>query len=249
MARVGRLLGRSGWRIARQLPGGQAVEREAQRLQSYALGELRRVLDLPTTVRENLAGRGAGEDERRAVALIQNTDPGESPLRAAMSELLARSADADPITSNEYLFGTIISQLVPDEARLIAALANGARFAAMDVMARRRARVEPTVLLANASTVGRAAGLAELEQVPTYLSRLRRFGLVEFGPADASLASEYDLLHSDPAVRAAQAAGVVRAGSVRTVEKTVRLSPLGRQFWEASAPGEPGSPRPALPFH
>jgi hypothetical protein len=247
-ARVGRLLGRSGWRRARQLPGGRTIERETQRLQSYALGELRRVLDIQNAVRDNFTGRASSGDEERAVALIQNTDPGESPLRAAMGELLARSADADPITSNEYLFGTIISQLVPDEARLIAALAGGARFAALDVIARRRTRLEPTVLLANASTVGRAAGLAELEQVPTYLTRLRGFGLVEFGPGDAALASEYDLLHADPAVRAAQAAAALRAGSARTIQKTVRLSMLGRQFWQACAPAEPDRSRSALPY-
>lgn len=254
VARVGRLLGRSGWRIARQLPGARTLEREAQRLQEYALGELRRVLELPGTVRDSLPGFSGlpgfsamiSRDEQRAVALIEDTEPGESALRAAMSELLARSADADPASSNEYLFGTIISQLVPDEARVVAALATGARYAAVDVLARRRGRGEAAVLLANASTVGRAAGLAHLEQVPIYLTRLHGFGLIEFGPADDSLASEYDLLAGDPAVRAALGSATGR-GAARSVRKQVRLSRLGERFWAACAPEASAPARRPLP--
>ena len=44
-----------------------------------------------------------------------------------MTELLERSVETDRNASRDYLFGNIISQLVPDEARILAALSDGRR--------------------------------------------------------------------------------------------------------------------------
>ena len=235
-AKVGRILGRSGWRIARQLPGAQTVEREAQRLQRAAVHEVRRMLDVP----QNVFGTATSE-EARAVLLIQHpTDP--APLRSAMTELLARSANRNATSSQEYLFGTIISQLVPDEARIIAALADGRPRATVDVVDRSRGRA---TLLANASLVGLAADVAEPRNTPTYLVRLRGFGLAEFGPEDEALSNEYDALARDHTVRAAQSVAR-RPSSTRLRRGSVRISPLGQSFWAATDPNR--TPQAALPL-
>ena len=237
-AKVGRILGRSGWRIARQLPGAQVVEREAQRLQRAAVTEVRRMLDVPQNV-FNIAT----SEETRAVLLIQNQRDG-APLRSAMGELLERSSGTDRGASQEYLFGTIISQLVPDEARLVASLSDGRPRATVDVIDKSRSGA---VLLAHASTAGAAAGVAEPRNTPTYLARLRSFGLVEFGPEDERLGPEYDALARDETVCAAQATAR-RTSSTRLRRGSVRLSPLGAAFWAATDPvradraGLPGSP-------
>jgi hypothetical protein len=234
-AKVGRILGRSGWRIARQLPGAHTVEREAQRLQRAAVHEVKRILDIP----QNVFGTATSE-EARAVLLIQNpTD--EAPLRSAMGELLERSANRSPGSSQEYLFGTIISQLVPDEARIIAALADTRPRATCDVVDKSRGGV---VLLANASLIGATAGVAEPRNTPTYLARLRGFGLVGFGPEDEKLSGEYDALAGEETVRAAQAVAR-RPSGTRLRRGTVRLSPLGQAFWAATDPTR--ALHPALP--
>ena len=233
-ARVGRILGRSGWRIARQLPGAQTLEREAQRLQRAAVSEVRRRLDLP----HEHAGTATAE-ERRAVLLVQNASQDEAPLRTAMSELLERSVETDRRASREYLFGTIISQLVPDEARVLAALSDGRSVATMDVVIKIGARGRTRTELAYASTIGRAAGLSSPENTPTYLSRLVGFGLLQPGPEDDSLNTDYEILATDTVVRAARAtAESRRQGSVRLQRGTVTLSPLGRDFWAATDPSQ-----------
>jgi hypothetical protein len=246
-ARVGRLFGRSGLRFARQLPGAGTLEREARRLQSYAAGEVRRVLQPPPDVQRPSTGapRAPSAVERRAVEYVAGADPGADPLRSAMSELLERSVEATRSDSREYLFGTIISQLVPDEARILAALADGRRFAVVDVVERQR-RGTRRVLLANASAAGRGAGLVSPDNVPTYLTRLRGFGLVEFGPEDDSLGVQYDILATDNTVQTARM-GVEprRRGSVRLVRKVVQMSALGREFWAASDPSRPALPPPS----
>jgi hypothetical protein len=232
-ARVGRLLGRSGWRIAKQLPGVALVEQQAQRLGEAATAELRRLLDVP----QQLFTPAGGEDAR-VMMLVQNASTDPAPLRTAMSELLSRSSETGAGRSREYLYGTIVSQLVPDEARILAAMADGKSFAAVDVAARHVGRAASRTVLSNASTVGTVAKVSPARNVATYLTRLHSFGLVEFGPAADELNAEYDQLAIDDAVQEARVRiEKGKLGSVRIVRKTVALSALGRDFWSACAPG------------
>ncbi|TAM89659.1 MAG: DUF4393 domain-containing protein [Jatrophihabitans sp.] len=226
VAKVGRILGRSGWRIARQLPGAQAVEREAQRWQRVAVQEVRRILDIPQAV-----FGVASVEETRAVLLIQNSTDGQ-PLRSAMGELLDRATGRSAATGQDYLFGTILSQLVPDEARLIAALADGQPRAAVDVLDKSRS---PRVLLACASRIGQEAGVTDARHTPTYLARLRGLGLLDLGPPLEGAERDYEALARDEAVRAAQASAR-RPAATRLRRTSVRLSALGEQFWAASDP-------------
>jgi hypothetical protein len=243
-ARVGRLLGRTGWRLARQLPGARTLEREAQRLQSAAMSEARRLLQLPQASPATLRpANSASAEERRTLQYIRDADPGTAPLRNAMGELLERSVESTRADSRDYLYGTIISQLVPDEARILAALSDGTRFAAMDVVQKLR-RGRTRVVLAHASAVGRQAGLVSPDSTPTYLTRLHGFGLVEFGPEDESLAVQYDILATDATVQDARRS--VR-GTVRLVRKTLQLSTFGAQFWAAADPARPALPSSAAP--
>ena len=57
------------------------------------------------------------------------------------------------------------------------------------------------LVLENASSVGRAAGVALPDRVHLYVSHLRRLGLVESGPEDHSLKDEYDILLTEPKLR------------------------------------------------
>jgi hypothetical protein len=237
-ARMGRMLTRTGWGLARRLPGGQALQREVQRLQDAALQEVRRVLDIGEHL--DMPGTaGLSSEEQRAVWLVQNST-GKDALRSAMSELLERSVEPDRGASSEYLYGNIVSQLVPDEARILAALSDGSTHAAGDLTTRGIGRGPGRVLVANVSTVGRSAGVVSPDNVPTYLTRLHGLGLIEFGPADDSLGVQYDMLGTDATVRDAEdAASTRRHGGTRLVRKSVSLSPLGRQFWSATNPDRP----------
>jgi hypothetical protein len=238
-AKVGRLLTRSGWGIARRLPGGEALQREVQRLQDAALNEVRRLLDIP----EGTHTIGATPEEQRVMMLVQNSN-GTEPLRSAMNELLERSIEPDRSASRDYLFGNIISQLVPDEARILAALSDGSLYAAGDVVAKQFGRSEPRVVLANASTVGRSAGVVTPDNVPTYLSRLLAYNLIEFTPPDDSIAFQYDILATDATVQAAEATiEARRLGSPKLLRKTLSISQFGREFWTAADPAHTAVPR------
>ncbi len=238
-ARLGRLLTRTGWRLARQLPGGETVEREVQRVGAIAA----RVFDTPQGMRPSprpRPGPPPSFEEQRAADLIRGGDPAQTPLRNAMRELLERSVQATRGSSREYLFGTIMSQLVPDEARILAALSDGSAHAAADLVVRVRRRDPQRIALANASTIGRAVGVTTPDNVPTYLTRLRGFGLIDFGGEDVSLRTQYEILGADDTVRAARrTVENSRRVKITLVRKTVRMSALGREFWDASDPSRP----------
>jgi hypothetical protein len=232
VARMGRLLGRSGWRIAKQLPGVSAVEQQAQRLRQAAAAELTRLLDGPQ--RQFAA---AGPEDQRVMMLVQNAGTDPEPLRTAMSELLDRSAGSTGRTSREYLFGTIVSQLVPDEARILGTLAEGRPFPVLDVVAKQVGRSSTRLVLGHVTRVGDAAGVALKENTATYLTRLHGFGLVEFASAGDELAAPFEALANAAEVTAAKRRiEQAKLGSPKLVRKTVALSALGREFWSACAP-------------
>ena len=234
-ARVGRLLGRSGWRIARQLPGVDVMEAQAQKIRHAAAAEMLRMLEIPQAVRGS-----ATPEEQRAVLLVENGGDDPEPLRSAMTELLHRSTDPDRSKGRDYLFGTIVSQLVPDEARILAALAPGTPFALVDVVAKQIGRSTTRTVLADVSTVGVAAGILNPANTTTHIGRLRTFGLVDVeatGGDAAELADQYDALEKDDAVRNAR--GEIESGklgSARIVRKRLTLSSFGQEFWAACAP-------------
>jgi hypothetical protein len=208
------------------------VEQQANRLRQAASAELLRLLEVP----QQYFGTAAPE-EQRVMMLVQDADSDPAPLRTAMGELLSRSSQSNAGRSKEYLFGTIVSQLVPDEARVLAALAEGKRFAMVDVVAKHVGRSASRTVFANASLLGAVAGVTPSRNVATYLARLQQFGLVEFGPADDALGEEYDKLAVDGVVQEARAQiERNRMGSARLVRKSVTLSPLGTEFWAACAP-------------
>jgi len=198
-----------GW-LARHAPGAGFVGRQLRRVEDV----------LVTGARKRLVTPGPTVELRYT-----------EPLRVAMADLLERSVTDNRADSEEYFFATILRQLVPDEARIIAALADGSTHAIIDVEVRGGRTV-----LANASSVGRTAGVTLPGNVPVYLGRLLRLGLVELGDADPALSLHYELLQTDETVRAAEARAR-ESGRPRHIRRAVRISELGRRFWAACEPG------------
>jgi hypothetical protein len=89
-----------------------------------------------------------------------------------MERMLRRSMDQTPSESQRSLFEHLVRELVPDEAPILAALADGSTYPLLDVAAAPRGKAI-RVVLRNASSVGRAAGVAAPSLVPTYVSRCR----------------------------------------------------------------------------
>lgn len=151
-----------------------------------------------------------------------------------LDALLEASLEADSSASRDELYLALLGQLVPDEARILAALSDGSVYPLLHVQTRSGGGA---TVLANASTVGRAAGVQLPDSVSAYVHHLRTLGLAEDGPADDSLAVQYDILAGESVVRRAeqQAKEAGRLGA-RMVRRTLRISALGRELWLACRP-------------
>ncbi|GAA5171693.1 MULTISPECIES: Abi-alpha family protein [Amycolatopsis] len=224
LRRVGRLAGlaaRTGASLAGRLPGLENAGEGLRQVERQVLSGLRRRLDEfddPYVVA--LSAAGTREPSGEVV-------PAPEPLRAAMKELLDRSVTFDRDRAREYLYATVLRQLTPDEARILVVLSDGEPYPVLDVVARGE-----KILLRNASTVGKAAGVTLPDEVPSYVTRLAGLGLVDVTAEDPALGSQYEVLATDELVRTA-AAGARR---VKLVRHTLRLSRFGSRFWASCDP-------------
>lgn len=143
-----------------------------------------------------------------------------------LDDLLTTDSATGPESARTELYRALLLRLVPDEARLLAALAGGASYPLVHVQAKTR------TVLANASTLGEVAQLAVPDAAGIYVAHLLALGLAEEGPEDESLAAQYDVLIGGSTVRAAEEVARVegRLGS-RVLRRTLRISPLGRSLW------------------
>ncbi|MTD58655.1 DUF4393 domain-containing protein [Amycolatopsis sp. RM579] len=227
LRRAARLAGwaaRAGVSVGRRVPGVESVTDGVRFVERQVFSTLRKRLDEvddPYVVALSAASSG---ESAGAGPLVVTAEP----LRAAMKELLDRSVTFDRERAREYLYATVLRRLTPDEARILSTLAAGDAYPALDVVGRGE-----RILLHNASTVGKAAGVTLPEEVPSYLTRLAALGLVDVTAAEPALSSQYEVLATDELVRAA-AASVKRPKLVR---HTVRLSVFGARFWAVCDPG------------
>ncbi len=222
---------RTGTGMARRIPGAAAVESELGELERAVLTELRRRLDNVDPLDDGPTADGRpAEHPSRVAAPPKQTEP----LRAAMAELLTRSVEQSKQRAREYLYLALVRQMVPDEARILAALADGSVYPVVHVDVRTGVSGSRR-LLSNASTVGRAAGVAVPQSVSRYLGRLLHFGLVELGPHDPALVVQYDILLTDQTLHDAEEEAR-KEGRARFVRRTVHIAPLGRDLWDACHP-------------
>lgn len=219
--------------VARQVPGVQRAEQEYARAEIAALRELARLLD------------DAGRVDTGTRPVTADAAPAalSEPLTAAerMRDLLRRSMQHTPTESRHELHKLLLGELVPDEARILSALSDGSSYPMVHIAEPGMGTYQRRVL-ENASSIGRAAGVALPDRTHLYVAHLRRLGLVESGEPDPSLTDEYDILLSDQVVRAAVAAVGRGPRSARIVRRTIKASALGLELWEATQPGEAPDP-------
>lgn len=164
-----------------------------------------------------------------AVAPLNHSPvPEPDDLATMLTDLLVVSTEQSADAARHRVHLAVLRELQPDEARILAALSDGTRYAVLHVVSRLHLGVNGPALLENASTVGRAAGVALPDMVPWYVSHLVRLGLVVVGPEAAELADTYDILETEPHVREAQRA----AANTRLVRRVLWISPFGARLWD-----------------
>jgi hypothetical protein len=207
----------------RRLPGGGLSARGIEFVGAVVEGAEREVFRYLRYRLDEIASATA--PHRQDVAMV--------PASALMAELLERSVMQDTKSSKADWHAAVLSQLVPDEARVIAALAEAsAPVPLLHVLP----RSGHDRLLENASLIGRTAALTLPAMTPVYVTHLRALGLVETGPEDKDNLKGYELLLADKAVRAALKEGEMGKLPARVLRRTLMLSQSGRELWDSTRP-------------
>ncbi len=197
----------------------------------------------------------AGWAERQALAILRDrldatappalpaapSEPAEksaATLDAKLQSLLHRAVQQSTYGGRTELFHKILDQLVPDEARILGALADGSSSPLVNIFGRSRSGGDGSAVLANASLVGRTAHLALPRLTDTYVTHLLALRLVEIGPEDETKASEYEILMAETFILDALKKASWGPLPARVEKQTLRLSELGRSLWKAAQAGD-----------
>ncbi len=192
-------------------------------LRSYAW-EILGIKDLDSRVRQLAPGPGT---ERRAGAR-----GGELSLREQGAELLRQSADVNADDGEHPAYARILSELAPDEARILRLLATEGPQPTIDVRASNLIGVGSQLVAQGLNLIGTEAGCLHPERVPLYLNNLDRLGLVWFPRDPIDDPMRYQVIEAQPDTMEA----MKRAGRAKTTHRSVKLTAFGEDFCKTCLP-------------
>ena len=126
----------------------------------------------------------------------------------------------------------ILSQLAPDEARILRLLAQEGPQPAVDVRAGKALGIGSEMVAPGLNMIGLGSGVKHPERVKSYLDNLYRLGLIWFSREPLPDPLDYQVLEAQPDVIEAK-----RAGSrAKTVRRSIGLTPFGEDFCRIALP-------------
>ena len=171
--------------------------------------------------------------EAAAAAAAVTPDADVEELKRMGAELLARSADLSVDDDTHPAYARILTELAPDEARILRLLALDGPQPAVDVRASRTLNISSELVAPGLSMIGAQAGCRHVNRVPAYLNNLERLGLIWFSREPLPDPLDYQVLEAQPEVITAMREG---AGRGKTVRRSIHLTPFGSGFCELCLP-------------
>lgn len=217
---------RQAARAAEEWPVAGSAVRRFQDAETWAMAELKQRLD-------------AMSDEPQERSRNRPAVEGPAP-QDMMARLIMQSRGVDPEAARVWMYRQTLSRLVPDQVAMMALLADR-EIAPLCHVAAGRLPAGPVsvVVLANASSLGRDAGVLLRDYVPQYMSEMLALGVFEAGPEDDRLADQYELLLADTQLRKTMDR-VRREMKLypRLQRFSVHMSDYGKALWQDCRPAE-----------
>jgi hypothetical protein len=179
---------------------------------------------------------GVSELEERIAGVLgtSSADDRDDSLRERGSALLNRSSELDEHGDAHPAYARILSEISPDEARILRLLATSGAQPAIDVRTWRPLGIGSTVVAPGLTMIAQHAGCMHPDRVPAYLSNLYRLGLIWFSRDTLPDPAPYQVLEAQPDVVAA----IRAAGRARIIRRSIHLTPFGGHFCEFCLPLE-----------
>ncbi len=218
---------RAGARVIDAARTGESAADLLQRAGTDVRGYARQLLGLAEAMEAAAAGEAPGPGPAR---------PGDpDSLRQRGEELLRQSADVAYEEQAHPAYRRILSDLAPDEGRILRFLTRAGSQPAVDVRTARMPMVNSELVAPGLSMIGAEAGVRYLDRVPAYLNNLYRLGLIWFSREPLPDPLTYQVLEAQPEVgEALSEAG--RGG--KTVRRSIHLTPFGEDFSRVCLPAE-----------
>jgi hypothetical protein len=174
--------------------------------------------------------RGAPQTPTPREPRPQPPENGSAPihsLREAGELLLRRSRDVRYEVDAHPAYERILSELAPDEGRILRLLLLHGPQPAVDIRTGGPIGLVRSRLIApGLSMIGARAGCRYVERVPSYLNNLFRLGLVWFSRETLQDPLAYQVLEAQPEVLDA----IHSVRQTKVVRRSIHLTPFGEDF-------------------
>lgn len=200
-------------------------------LRGYAR-EFLGVNDIDRQVQLLMPPAGASAVSRRGRRNGRVTD--SAALRRLGAELLKQAADVYEDDAAHPAYARILTEIAPDEARILRVLMVDGPQPLVDVRATNLIGVGSQLVAQGLNMIAAQAGLRYRDRVPAYLNNLHRLGLVLLSDEPLPDPIAYQVLEAQPDVMAA----IKDASRAKTVQRSIRLSPFGENFCDVCLPAE-----------
>ena len=226
---------RAGRRLARAAVDPEAATRLVIEVRSELRGYAREFLgvsELDHQVQLLMPPAGGSSLSRRGRRNGRVSD--SQALRQLGAELLKQAADVHDDDSAHPAYARILTELAPDEARILRVLAAEGPQPLVDVRATNLIGVGSQLVAQGLNMVGAQAGVRHRDRVPAYLNNLHRLGLLWISDEPLSDPIAYQVLEAQPDVLTA----IKETSRAKTVHRSLRLSPFGQDFCDVCLPLE-----------
>lgn len=217
----------AGGRLARAAAdpsrSARALDEMAHELRGYAR-DLLGITELDERIAQLMPPRKA-EPANGAVSEREG-------LRRRGAQLLRQAARIEPDDRAHPAYARILTELAPDEGRILRLLATEGSQPAVDVRAANLFGMDSELVAGGISMIGAQAGCQYRDRVPAYLNNLERLGLVWFSREPVGDPGAYQVLEAQPEVLEAMRS-VSRA---KTVQRSIHLTPFGEDFCAVCLP-------------
>ncbi len=204
-------------RILRNLPGRDFALNQLKYAEQRLLHEIKQRLDLMEPAQVNPVTLSHSANQR---------------LNARLCELLEHSQIQTREQAETNYFLTILESLVPDQARILSALSEGAGYPLIHVEAGSRFAWTHYAVEC-VSSVGKNAGVQCSDLTHIYVQHLRRLGLVTIEPTEHSQTMKYEILETEAIVRKELEQLKKNGLRSRIIRHTLRISDFGERLWNA----------------
>lgn len=236
------------------LPGADIAQEQLRKAEKALFATLkdrmeRAAEDEPTAGEGPAAGSNGAKAPRKPKVERTYMLPLPQPPARMFADLLQQAVDQTKPQAYDYLFAATLRELVPDEARIISFLSDGARHAVVQLYSGTLlgSAQSRTLVMENVSAVAKGAGCSLHESGHYYIGRLRRLGLLEFGPEDPQLLVQYQLVENSSEMRQTITSIESKPRQrAKIVRETLRLSVTGQQLWRVCG-GATNQPKLAAP--